>query len=176
MKTGINLLEIYKFKKSECSRLFLFVFGLVIFESFMLGTNMAMSDAIYFVFLLLFLKKYFSKKNKKDTMKWFIYPVIFFAIAAYNHITLGTEKSFLSQMRFIYNCSIFVIMLAYVDASSDGFKHKVVNTYIYFCVICSTLVVIQFISYYLFHINLSFDWGSYGTVNAAAGYSSVTEL
>lgn len=163
------IIDCIRYKKGEYKVLFCLLFYLVIFENFRLAQNVSLADVIYpFFAIYFFLKSPFSKDNKNSSYILLI-ALGFGVIAFLDFLFFNSMNMLLSQFRFIYNCTIFVVIARYFLQNENYEVPQLIDSYIYICVLCSMFIILQFLSFYLFHLNLAFDFGAYqGAINHAS--------
>lgn len=164
IKRGSSLI---KYNSIQYNQLYCLVFAFVIFENWALGDKVCLADILYLVFAILFLVR--STNCKSRSKKYYLYPIIFLCIAMYDYFLFHANSMFMSQLRFVYNCSIFAILYNFFLNSSSYTKEKLISSYVYICVLFSVFIICQFLSFYLLRYNLSFDFGQFqGSINHAS--------
>ena len=160
------VLSVYRYKRHEYSLLYVALMLCTVLEVVKFGESFGLTDVIYAFFALLFGLKTIGVKGKtserihtQNKYTYYLYPVLFLVIAIIGYYSFGATRMLQSQFRFVFNCLIFVIIYTYFHISSSRDREKLISSYIYVCVICSTFVIIQFLSFYLFHYNIKFDIG-----------------
>lgn len=162
------IIDTLRYKKESYPFLFFLLFACSIFENFKLGENFVLSDLLYCLFIVVFCFKLVSVRFHSNE-NFFLYPIVFLLIATFDYGLFHNSKMFMSQLRFVFNCSVFAILATYFIRQNFTIKEKLISTYTYVCVICSCFIIIQFISFYVFRYNLAFDFGSYqGSINHAS--------
>ncbi|WP_276878928.1 hypothetical protein [Bacteroides heparinolyticus] len=163
-----NIVQSLKYRKVLYPVFYCLLFTFVIFENFSLGPALSLSDIIYGFFLVYFVFKTIGSSRTKSKKLYWI-PIIFLGIAVINYLSFNATKMFFSQLRFVFNCTFFTAAASYILRKSSVEKEKVLDTYIYICTLASFFIIIQFLSFYILHFNLKFDFGNYqGSVNTAS--------
>lgn len=143
------------------------------------GETYGLTDILYAIFALFFFvktinaKRHLDRKKIKGGFSYYLYPISFICISMIGFSMFGATRMLQSQFRFIFNCLVFAIIYTYFHISSTTNKTRLVSSYIYVCIICSTFIVIQFLSFYIFHYNIKFDIGNYNAASLETFSSGV---
>lgn len=170
MKSKFSIISLYKYNKSRCSLLYVLLFWCVVLEVVGVSGNIGLTDLLYFAFASVFFLKTL-KIRQKLSLKYYIYPLVFMSIALYGYSRFGMTKMFLSQIRFFFNCTVFACIMSFFYNSEQWRREKLINSYLYVCLLCSTFLIIQFMSFYLLGFNLKFDIGDFNAASSEV-YSS----
>lgn len=173
MKLTKSFFNIYKYDKDKYSLFYVLLFWCVVLEVVGLADNICLTDVLYFFVAVYFFFK-FIRTKKKSSYRYFIFPVLFALIGLYGYTRFGMTKMFMSQLRFVFNCSVFACLMSYFINSDIRKREKLVNSYLYVCLICSTFLVFQFLSFYLLGINLKFDIGEFNAASSEV-YSATAQ-
>lgn len=157
-----------KYKRDEVRFLYVMLFFLAIFENFSIGANFCLADLIYLVFLLYFaLKSLRIPFKRASSFYWF--PFSFLVIAIIDYEMFHANKMLFSQLRFVFNCSVFAVLASYLSRLPNTEKSIVTSSYVYVSTIASFFIILQFLSFHILHYNLNFDFGAFqGSINAAS--------
>lgn len=163
------LWDIYKYNQQKYSLLYVLLFLGVIFEVVGISANFSITDLLYFLFAFIFFIKKMRIKyvgNLFGSEYLFLFAFILLAFISYSNYGFG--RMFQSELRFLYNCGIFTVIFSYFKGCNSIEREKLVSSYLYVCVLASTFIFIQYISFYIFRYTIKFDIGDF---NAASLYT-----
>lgn len=172
MKIRSNFISLFKFDKTQYSLLYCVMFAFVIFETLSIASNFSLADGFFLLISIIFLVKIL--RSKVQLYNKYIYPAIFFVISLIGVLNYGATRMFQSQLRFVFYCFIFATLLNYFYHKSIILREKVISSYIYICVIFSGFIVLQYISFYIFHYNLKFEFWENTNTSGYYIYSALT--
>ena len=138
---------------------------MVVFSNFNIGSGI-LSQYIFGFLSIYYLIKY---RNRIGNLRPFLYFVFFFALSIWNYFLYSNIEAMGSSLRFVFNLFIYLcLMLSFDNAIT---RTKIVDGYEYACVFFSLFVIVQFLSFYILGVNLTFDFGEYmGLPNHANEY------
>ena len=169
-----ELLHAFKYDAKSYSLSSLVLFSSVIFETIAIANNIVVTDLLYFVFaVLFFFKGLLIKGQGLNTYGCYLYPVFFLILAWLNYIRFGSLQIFQSHLRFVFNCTIYITLLTCFFRRNSEERERLVNTYIYVCVLYSAFISIQYLSFYIFNYNIKLNLGG---SNAAGLYIPSKEV
>ena len=151
------------------------LFILVISSNIIAG-NFVLADYLYLFFCVVaFSRTYNLKRNPKV----FLYVLYFVLCALLVYSLYSNFRGLMSSCRFILG--ILFCSILFYSYNNVLYREKIVKGYGYACVFLSIFVIIQFISYYVLHINIDLSFGDYAAsadthANAAGFYDPLKDL
>lgn len=146
-------------------------FIVVIFSNFAVG-SFVLTD---FIFLFLVVNALIKTSSIRKNNSVYFYVAYFVAATFLIYASYHNTRGLLSSFRFVIGmlyCSIF-----YSAYNNNKYRSKVIDGYCYACVFLSLFVIVQFMSYYVFKVNINFSFGDYSReMNVAGSYDAFSDL